>query len=205
MAIPEPFQPPVDIDPNDPIASFHRLRDHYNDHPEDIQKLSEIQVGNPISLGPPVPSGRAMAAKLIRQAQAASGDWLENTQHPRRDPVAAALAQTNKYKARTKEAIDQGRWEGAMNNVNIDEMMETVRSVGQAHYSSGLAARERKIIRVFESLQPDYISVSQTIQAMPQDTDIQREARLTAARRLMIEVGNRRRGVRGGGGAAARR
>ena len=50
-------------------------------------------------------------------------------------------------------------------------------------------------------LAPRLGAVSQAVQAMPQDTDAQREQRLLAARKAMIAIGKARKGVGGGGTA----
>jgi len=61
-------------------------------------------------------------------------------------------------------------------------------------FSDGLAARDSKISRVVGELQPMAQSVSDAIQAMSDATDTDREKRLLSARKLMIEVGKKRRG-----------
>ena len=62
-------------------------------------------------------------------------------------------------------------------------------------FTEGVAARESKIKRVFGELQPLFQSVSDAIQTMPDKTDADREKRLLTARKLMIEVGKKRRGT----------
>lgn len=140
-----------------------------------------------------VKSGTEQAKRLVQNAQANATNWEHGVLNPSRSPTQAALEAEGKWKSNMMAAINEGRFGKGIRKTSDEEIKETARKVGAAGYSAGVGARESKIARVFNELQPLQQAVSNTIQAMPQDTESQREARLLAARKAMIDVGKRRR------------
>jgi hypothetical protein len=198
MAIPKRKTLPVDevhTSSLDAFArSFRALLDDQEKHPEKYAFLGETTMGNPISLGPRVISGADWAAKQTARAAAAADTWLAGVQRPRKNPVEAALQANAKRKDKLAQAEKAGKWEKAMAKVNIDEMQQTIKNVGSAAYANGISARAGKINRVYNELQPMVATLAAAIDAMPQATDTDREKRLLAARKGMIEIGNKRTG-----------
>lgn len=82
-----------------------------------------------------------------------------------------------------------------MERVDVDAMYNTIENVGGGGYTGGIEARKAKIIGKIEKLRPQVLALAETIDKMPQDTDAQREARMIAARRGMIQVGAKLRGL----------
>jgi hypothetical protein len=175
----------------DPIEQFHILADLR------LQGIEPKEIGlvpgNPVTKK--VPSGAKMAEKLIKRASAAADDWLQGVKNPSRDPVEAALAAKDKFVDRLTTALKEGRWEGGLKKVSHADIVKVVDKLGSGVFSSGLEARSDKITKTFNELQPLFQSVSDTIQSMPDKTDADREKRLLTARKLMIEVGKKRRGA----------
>jgi hypothetical protein len=173
----------------DPITQFHILSDLR------AQGIDPVEIGlipgNPVTKK--VPSGAKMAEKLVKRATAAAEDWVEGVKHPSRDPIEAAIAAKDKFVDRLTTAIKEGRWEGGLKKVTHADIVKVVDKLGSRVFSDGLEARSDKIIKVFNELQPMFQSVSDTIQAMPDKTDADREKRLLTARKLMIEVGKKRK------------
>lgn len=149
--------------------------------------------GNPISVEV-VPSADRWAGKLITNAVNGAQNWVEGVQRPSADFKTAALAANGKWKQRTTEAVQQDRFSKSMAKVSTEEAIATAVKVGASGFASGIQAREEKIRRVVADLQPRVAAVKRAIDQMPQDTDAQREQRLLAARRGMIEVGKARKG-----------
>ena len=130
--------------------------------------------------------------KQIKRAVAAADDWLEGVKAPSRDPIEAAIAAKAKMIDKHAAAIKAGKWEKNLKKSSAAEIVDIVTKLGSGVYSAGVEARDKKISRVTSELQPLAQGVSDTIQAMPDGTDAEREKRLTSARKLMIEVGKKR-------------
>lgn len=194
MAIPLEVALPIDIDPNDPVGNYLRLSAYRAAHPEYDAELEAQTIGNPISLRNIGTQGRAMAKKLVDRATASVGSYVDGVKSPRRDPIQAAKASNVKFKANVQVALTEDRWLKAQDGRNLDEEITAATSDGGAAYSNGLTRRQGKIERIFNELAPEYATISQIIQAMPQDNDAQREARMTNARKMMIALGKKRRG-----------
>lgn len=150
---------------------------------------------NPVSPGSRVPEADEWAETMIENATRSGDRWLRKTLSPRKHPVQAAIAADKKRKQRLEEAERQGKWVKSMERVDVDAMYETIEAVGSSGYTSGIAAREAKIKAKIGKLRPQVLALAETIDKMPQDTDQQREERMLAARRGMIKVGQKLRGV----------
>jgi hypothetical protein len=96
---------------------------------------------------------------------------------------------------RLQTAIKDGKWEKNLKKVSHADIVSVVEKLGSGVYASGVSAREDKIKKRVAELQPLVQAVSDTIQAMPDKTDADREKRLIQARKLMLEVGKKRAGA----------
>jgi hypothetical protein len=174
----------------DPIERFHILAElrAQGIEPKEIGLVP----GNPVTKK--VPSADKMASKLVARVQVAADDWLNGIKSPSRDPIEAALAAKDKFVDRLTTAIKEGRWEGGLKKTSHAEIVKVAEKLGTRVFTDGVTAREDKIKKVFAELQPLFQSVSDAIQSMPDKTDADREKRLLTARKLMIEVGKKRRG-----------
>jgi len=174
--------------------AFRAVLDDQEKNPEKYAFLGETTMGNPIPLGPRVITGEEWAAKQSARAQAAADTWLVNVKRPRKNPVEAAIAADAKRKDKLAAAEKANKWSKAMAKVDVDEMYATIGNVGSGAYAAGIAARTGKISKVYKQLQPMVAALAATIDAMPQTTDAEREKRLLAARRGMLEIGAKRIG-----------
>lgn len=177
------------------IESFRKLQDQVLNHPEEVTFLTEGKVGNPITIGPRVLPAEEWSKKQVDNASRASAEWLAHVITPKKDPVEAAIRANGKRKDRLEQAEREGRWLKAMGAVNKDLMYEVIKTMGEAAFRTGVEGRRKKVEAVVKDLQPRIAAVAATIDAMPDATDADREKRLIAARRLMIEVGKSRRGT----------
>jgi len=172
--------------------SFRKVLDDQAEHPENYDFLTKETVGNPVTLGPAVIAPEDWAAKQIARASAAADDWLKGVKRPRKNPVEAAIKANDKRKDRLAEAEKADKWRKKMGKVNLDEMYDTIEKVGAGGYRAGVEARTGKITRVAKELQPMVAALRGSIDAMSDATDADREKRLLAARRGMIEIGKKR-------------
>jgi len=161
-----------------------------------ISKPADLTLpDNPVTTGARVKSAEDWAAKMITNATNAGPAWLKGTLSPRKHPIEAAIAANGKRKARLAEAERDESWLKSMARVDVDEMYRTIELVGETAYVAGITARRGKIENKIGKLQPLVEALAKTIDGMPQDTDQQREARMLAARRGMIQIGKRMKGI----------
>ena len=132
--------------------------------------------------------------RMVDRATAARDDWLDGVKNPSRDPIEASIAADKKWRDRLETAMKEDRRTKGLRKTSHSEIVDVVTRLGSGVFSDGIAARDMKIGRVVGELQPLAQSVSDAIQAMADATDADREKRLISARKLMIEVGKKRRG-----------
>ena len=135
-------------------------------------------------------TGQEMADKMIRNAGNAGTDWLNGTLNPSRSPKAAAAAAAGKWKTGVKKAVANDAFAKGVAKIDEDQMAATIQAVGAAGYTSGIQARQAKIVAAFQRLQPKLLAIKNQIGSMPQATDADNEARMLANLRAM-------RGIKG--------
>lgn len=183
------------LDLTDFQADFRGLLDRMDKDPELVKDMTSEHKGNPITLGARVLSPEEWADKQVKRASDAADAWLEHVQKPRRDPIKAALAASAKRANKIREALEQKKWDKAMAGVDEDLMFEIIRKRGAAAFRAGIEDRKAKVSARTKELQPMVTALAKSIDAMPDATDADREKRLLAARRGMIEIGKKRRGI----------
>lgn len=185
------------IDLSGVVSRFHERADQLPKRdPNDKPGLKELK-GNPVSVGSRVLTPDEWAEKQRKRAVAAAADWADRVRRPKRDPIVAALNAAEKRKDKLLKSIDEKKWEKAMEKVDKDLMYKTIEKTGAEGYRRGIETRAEKVAARVKELQPLVMEVAKTIDEMPNATDADREARLLAARKLMIEVGKKRRGTAG--------
>jgi len=173
------------------VALFHMFAEMREKGTDPITE--GVLPGNPVTKK--VKSVARWVEQQVKGAEDAGDAWLDGVKNPSRDPIASAIAAKDKYKNRLEQAIKDGKWEKNLAKSSHAEIVEVAEAVGTGAYTGGVTARKKKISRVVTELQPLVQSVSDAIQAMPDGTDAEREKRLTAARKLMLEVGKKRAGA----------
>ena len=108
-------------------------------------------------------------------------------------PSKAALAANDKRIDKLNQSIKDKKWEGAMAKVDEDERLVTIQAGGAEAFTKGLEKRVAKITRVITDLQPRVLALKKTLDAMPEKTDAEREAKMIAAKRGMQAIGKARR------------
>jgi len=173
------------------IAVFDALSTVYQEYGLDVR--DDLVPNNPVTKK--VLSPDKWKERLIKRATAAADDWIEGIKNPSRDPIKASIEADAKWKDRTQQAMKEDRRKKALEKVSLSDIIAVVEKLGTRAFVDGVIARESKIAKRIAELQPLVQAVSDAIQAMPDATDSDREKRLLMARRLMIEVGKKRRGV----------
>lgn len=186
---------PVSLGMSDFVKQLNKNLDRVATDPDYLKEVTEERQGNPITLGPLVISPEEWAEKQVERASRAASEWEKNVQRPRRDPIKAAIAAGPKRAEKLRESLDNKKWEKAMAGVDEDLMYSVIRKRGAAAFRSGIEDRKEKVLARAKELQPMVATLKATIDAMPDVTDADREKRLLAARRGMIEIGKKRRGI----------
>ena len=184
---------PLDLDSF--AATLRANLDRVETDPEYRASLTEEHQGNPITLGPRVLSPDEWAKKQTKRAADAAEDWEKGVLRPKRNPIEAALAASAKRENKIKQALAAKKWDKAMAAVDEALMYATIRKRGASAFRAGVEDRAEKVAARVKELQPMVSALASTIDAMPDATDADREKRLLAARRGMIEIGKKRRGI----------
>lgn len=141
-----------------------------------------------------------MLRRYLSGVQNAPDRYVEGMQAPRRDPQQAALAAEGKWASNTQQAIQERRFGAGVRGANFQAGVQAAISDGGSAYVSGVSRREQKVGAAFGRLAPLLDNVSRQVQAMPQDTEQQRDQRALASIRLMRGIKRQYRGSTGGAG-----
>jgi hypothetical protein len=194
MAAKKPLPAPPPVSGLDQFAATLKLAlEVAATHPDSLPGMHPT-LGNPVSLAPRIPEASTMATKLVDNATAGGQHWVDGTLNPRKDPIAAMKRSVAKYTNAVQAALANKSWEKGVNNIDEAGMYETIRTLGSGVFTAGLAARKGKIERVFAKMRPFLVALAGTLDAMPTDTDQQREAKMIAAKRGMQEIGKKMAG-----------
>ena len=180
---------------NDPVTGAMKLGELF-DTVDGFYDALHLKPGlSGLIIHNPGPDPTVMAERYARNTQGAAQSYVEGMQRPKRDPKQAALAARGKWAGRVQEAVANDSYAKGVSKADYQEAVAIAISDGGSAYVNGTQKRLAKVARVFQELAPLLAGVQQAIQAMPQDTDAQREQRLLQARKQMIEVGKRYRGA----------
>jgi hypothetical protein len=182
------------VTPDNALDKFNSLVNEMQSNPEVAAKLGPTTVGNPYNLGARVLTADKWKDKMIKRATAAGEDWLNGVLNPSRNPREAAIKANAKRKDKLAKAEADEKWLKAMNAVDEEATIDTIKKVGSSGFVAGIQAREAKITKKIEKLQPLIASVAATIDAMPDATEANREARMLTNLKLMREVGKKMAG-----------
>lgn len=182
---------------DDMLGRINQTRERMDEDENFYQSLVDPHPsGNPISLGRRIPTPEEMTKLQIKGVKDNADKWLERTTHPKKNFKEEALKATSvdRYEDSMRKVLDEGRWQGGMANVNESEAMAIIEKVGASGYSSAVAAREAKILRVHKELDSDRLALAAVIDDMKVATDGDREEKMIANKRGLQAIGKKRRG-----------
>lgn len=126
----------------------------------------------------PMIDAQSAAQKWARNAQAAQQDYVDGAQRTDKDPTALAIANKARALSGFQDAINSGRWEQALRAAGKAGWLEGITTKGASNYSTGVAAAEAKVATAFGPLFQHIANVQRTVQAMPSNTDAERDNRM---------------------------
>ncbi len=168
------------------------------EEPEFRKELEEGRPsGNPIQLGPRLPSASDWTELQIKGARDNAAKWLARTTRPKKNFKEEALKETSRARYRTsmEQVLAKDLWAGGMALVDESETIATIQAGGAAVYTSGVERRRAKIQRRVTELREARLALCSTIDGMPVGTDTEREAKMIANKRGLQAIGLARRGA----------
>lgn len=166
--------------------------------PEFYEELSEGHTsGNPMVLGPRLPSADDWADLQIKGARDNAAKWLERTTKPKKNFKEEALKPTSRarYKSSMENVLAKDLWAGGMALVDESETIATIQAGGAGVYTSGVERRRPKIRRRVAELREARLALCAIIDALPVATVSDREAKMIENKRGLEAIGLARRGA----------
>lgn len=93
-------------------------------------------------------------------------------------PGKLAVQKKDKFKNNLLQAIDSGKWESALSNLDLNEWKRKASTVGADRLSTGMVAAEDKMVQFREELIAYQTQLKQRLDAMPDATPEQREQKM---------------------------
>lgn len=110
-------------------------------------------------------------------------NYLRGIKHPKKDPIKAGIAAQGKYEAKMKDPKVLARRKSQLQKTNIDEWVAMAETLGADKIVDGVVKRRFKIERWVAKYQPMLKAHLATIDAMPDVTEADREAKMLANKR----------------------
>ena len=143
----------------------------------------------------PVVDAASWAEKMLRNAGNAGADWEKGVANPSSSPVGGMKKAKTRYKTEMTASLNEDRWGKAVDQLTDEEISAAALAVGGSAFVAGINARSPKIRNAIAKLQPLVLALKQRLDAMPVDTDQQREAKMIEAKRGMQALGKTFRGL----------
>jgi len=126
-----------------------------------------------------------IAKKMVDNASRSTESYKDGVLNPKRDPVQAALAASDKRAEAVRKAEEEKRWEKSMSKISGTYVSQRAAEVGAPRYASGVTAAKPKIEKFWQGWHPKLEAIESEINAMPDTSDADREAKMLANLRAM--------------------
>lgn len=120
----------------------------------------------------------SIAGKQVRRAVAATDDFSAGVSAPEKNPIAAAIAKNDKRIAKLQESIKNRTWETAMGKITQDDWQRKTAGLGARRYAEGVQENADKVNKFWTGWQPKLQAAQTAVNAMPDATDANREAKM---------------------------
>jgi len=91
--------------------------------------------------------------------------------------------------------LEEGRWEKGIERYDLDIRQKVIEATGEDGFKKGIDRKKIKANAKIKELQPLVLAMAEEMDKMPVTTDEEREAKMLAARRGMIEIGRKMKGL----------
>jgi len=127
--------------------------------------------------------------------EAMADRWKRRTVGTRKDVIKLGALAEPKFKSKMQEALRLESRRKALEKTSTEEWRDMVEVTDAGDYSTGATKRQPKFRRKTELQYPMREYAKARIDAMPEETDAQRERRLVAAKRTNVIIGNFMKGI----------
>ena len=179
-------------------SAIDKVMELMQSDPAFYEELSEGHTsGNPMVLGPRLPTATEWADLQIKGARDNASKWLERTTKPKKNFKEEALRETSRarYKSSMENVLSKDLWAGGMALVDESETIATIQAGGAGVYTSGVERRRAKIQRRVAELREARLALCAIVDAMPVGTVSERETKMIENKRGLEAIGARRRGA----------
>ena len=104
--------------------------------------------------------------------------YLAGIASPKADPIARGIATESKYAAEVRKAIDEERRKRALEKTDMAEWYRYSKDIGADKLVDGVTKREPKVAAFISAFQPMLVSHLARVDALPEETDSERETRM---------------------------
>lgn len=110
-------------------------------------------------------------------------NYLTGVKNPRKNPITAGIAAQPKYEAKMRDPATLKRRVEGLQKTNMDEWVQMAETRGADNLVTGVVSRRYKIERAVGKLQPMLKDHLSKIDALPDVTSADREAKMIANKR----------------------
>jgi len=118
--------------------------------------------------------------KYLRNANNAAQDWADGIQNTQKDIAGLAVKAKDKYKASVQASLANDTWAKKMAKVSTADIKAAAAKAGSAAYSAGINNKGDKALKAFGRVFPLIDQVAASVNAMPDTTPAQRDAKMLA-------------------------
>ncbi len=97
---------------------------------------------------------------------------------PKADPIARGIETEEKWAVEMKKAIDSGARKAGLAKTDMAEWAKYSLEIGASKLVPGVEKRKAKVERFVQAYQPALVSHLASIDALPEDTDSEREEKM---------------------------
>lgn len=126
--------------------------------------------------------------KQLARVRVSGGDFKDGIMAVTENPAAKALAANAKRVAKLQESIVNKTWEKKMAKVSLEDWKSKASTLGADRFIAGVEANVDKIEKFVKGFQPKLVSLTNAVQAMPETTEAERDARVVAMVRGMRKL-----------------
>lgn len=132
----------------------------------------------PVSIQRVIPPDEWKEKQIGNLKAVGAKNYEMRVKSPRRDPIEAGKAAEEKYAEAMRKVIDEKRRLRGLEKTNSDEWLNYTLNIGKERLVDGVVKREAKVAEFVRAWQPLLVDHLSKIDAMPDVTDADREARM---------------------------
>jgi len=105
-------------------------------------------------------------------------NYLAGIASPKADPIARGIATEGKFAAAMRKAIEEERRKAGLEKVTMADWYKYAHDIGADKLVDGVVKREAKVAKFISAFQPLLVEHLSRIDALPEETDADRETRM---------------------------